>query len=462
MRDTTSRVPPAVRHFGRALTVALLAAVLAAAGASRLGGETSATSRVAVSDEVGWPFYTSARDRLLEVALDPDVQNGVRDALGADDATLELDAEPTGGEISVDLTARSPDSALATQAANLYAEDVVTRGTQEALVAAEQGLEDLRQQLEVIDARAAANEVELLRIGDALDALGDAPAEGSRRLLESQLRRIETALAEDARRRAQIVQELPSAEAALGAASSDYEFVRAARSPDGDILSDAVAMALLAGIPLFLIGLGASVLWDQTLGVVRRPRDVRWATDAPVFTIDYEHDDRIVDPSPLTRRMVRQQIPGSVWMLTPTGRSPKVALLSSALVETVGHRLTVATLPGQPVRDETDVDRTASDTVPPTGPGQRAHGDTSADGPDSAVAERMPAELLTEARAEHVAPPPRVTGSSSGRGADTAVSGAVVTMLRNGVRLPRLRRAIRDLELEGIPVEGVVIFGPRQ
>jgi hypothetical protein len=417
---------------------------------------------VAVSDEVGWPFYTSARDQLLEVARDPDVHNGVREALGADETLLEFGADPTGGEISVDLTARSPDAALATQAANLYAEEVVTRGTQEAIAGADQQLQELRQQLEVIDARAAANEVELLRIGDALDALGDVPAEGSRRLLESQIRRIETAMAEDARRRAQIVQDLPSAEAALSAASSDYEFVRAARSPDGEVLSDVVVMALLAGIPLFLIGLGASVLWDQTLGIVRRPRDVRWATEAPVLAIGYGRGDRIVDPSPLTRRMVRQQIPGSVWMVSPIGRSPKVADLSYALVETVGHRLTTSARPGQPVRDEAAVEQPSSDAVPPPGLGQRALGDRFADGPDDAVTERARAELLTESRAENPAPSPPVTGSSSGRGADVAVSGAVVAILRNGVRLPRLRRAIRDLELEGIPVEGVVIFGPRR
>jgi hypothetical protein len=464
MQGTTSRVPPAARHIARALTVAIIGALLASLGASRLTADASATSRVAVSDEVGWPFYTTARDSLLEIALDPEVHDDVRRAVGADETTLEFDAGLTGGEISVDLTVRSADAATAAAAANLYAETVVARGSQEALAEAEQRLRGLRIQLEAIDARAQANDAELLRLGTELDVLGDAAPEGARLVLESQIQRIDTALAEDARRRAQLVQDLPSAEADAVDASSDYEVVRVARSPGGDVLSDAGLMALLAGLPLFLIGLGASVLWDQTLGVVRRPRDVRWAADAPVFAIGYGSDDQVVDPSPLTRLSARQQIPGSVWTIEPVGRNPRVVTLSSSLADVVGDRL------WSPVdADRPETDRSGSDRSypPPLGTsGRPAAGDAATSRPTVAGSESESAELLTElltdARSESLHSPRGPATSSSVTQPAAAVSGAVVTVLSRGVRLPRLRRAVRDLALEGIPVEAVVIFEPER
>lgn len=452
MQGTTGRVPPAARHIVRALTIAAIGALLASLGASRLTADASATSRVAVSDEVGWPFYTTSRDRLLEIALDREVQAGVRQAVGADDTTLDLGATLTGGEISVDLTARSADAATAATAANLYAEDVVARGAEEALTEAEQLLGGLGAQLEAIDARAIANEAELLRLGNELDALDEGAPEGARLVVESQIRRVETALTEDARRRALIVQDLPGAEASVADASSDYEVVRAARSPDGDVLSDAGMMALLAGIPLFLIGLGASVLWDQTLGVVRRPRDVRWATDAPVFAICHGRDDRIVDPSPLTRLLARQQIPGSLWTLVPVGRSPRVASLSSSLAATVGDRL------WSPIgADRQELERSESQT--PGTPGDPVPGEIPTRQLRVAGSESEATELLTASRSGSPRPSQGPATGPSVTQPTASVSGAVVTIVGGGVRLPRLRRAVRNLELEGIPVEGVVIFG---
>jgi hypothetical protein len=470
MSDRESPTPAAVRHLGRALAIALIGGALAALGASQLEGDTSATSRVAVSDEVGWPFYTAARDSLLELALDPDVQQSVHRAVGADPTSLQLGAEATGGEISVDLTARSADAATATEAANRYAELVVAQGSQEARADAEQRLEGLRAELQDLDARTEANEAELLRVGDALDALGAAPPEGSRLVLESQSRRITEALAEDARRRAQIVQDLPTAAARVGAAASDYEVVRTARSAGGDLLSDATAMALLAGIPLFLLGLGASALWDQTLGIVRRPRDVRWATDAPVFAIGYGADDRIVDATPLERRLARQQIPGSVWMIAPAGQNQRLTALSTSLADAVGRRMvTSAQLAGSDFdrsdRERPLPDRSDAPSAPdsPRGRERVSRTLTSTDEPATTIGRQAPAEILTDTRSDPVQPSPDAsTQRSPGSAPETAVSGAVVTIIRNGVRLPRLRRAVRDLELEGVPVEGIVLFGPRR
>jgi hypothetical protein len=470
MPGRASRIPAAVRHVGRALVIAVVGATLAALGASSLEGDSSATSRVAVSDAVGWPFYTSARDSLVEIALDPDVQRAVRDAVGAGDGTLELDAEPTGGEISVDLTARSTDAAAAAEAANRYADEVVTQGSREARSDAEQRLQALRDELEDIDARTEANEAELLRVGDALDALGEAPPAGSRLILESQSRRIESAVAEDARRRVQIVQDLPDAAAAPDIAASDYEVVRTARNADGDVLEDATAMALLAGIPLFLIGLGGSVLWDQTLGVVRQPRDVRWATDAAVFPVGYGADDRVVDATPLQRRLVRQQIPGSVWMIAPAGQSPRLTTLSASLADAVGRRIVTSAQLARSDFDRFDPvrplpNRSDAPSAPdcPRGREQPTRTPTPTDEPATTIGRQAPAELLTDTGPGPVQPSPDAsTPRSTDSAPEAAVSGAVVAIIRNGVRLPRLRRAVRDLELEGVPVEGIVLFGPRR
>jgi len=448
MRASAIRVPPAVRHAGRALVLAVVGGALAAAGASTLEEDVTATARVAVSDEVGWPFYSSARDTLLEVARDDAVRRAVLRDISSDDGPVELSAEPTGGEITVELDATAGDRETAIDAADRYATEVVLRGEQDAQEDARQRISELREQIAATSARIDEATSELERLGRESDALGAEPTEAERLVLQNEIEQVQSQLRQDALRRTELRQDLSAQSTALDGIASDFEVVRRAESGGGNVLSDPGTMALLVGLPLFLLGLGLSVLWDQTLGIVRRPEDVRWVTDAPVASVR-TRDGEIVDAGPLSRHLVRQRIPGSLWLLVPVGRGDRVDRLTEKLVDAVEVERA-----GGPSRQPTAPGPAGAEIAPDPAPGDggspATSGEPAAEDSDvlTAVDRPSPEEVR---RGLFVS---RLDGGVI----PAAAGGAVVVAVAGGTRLPTIRRTIRDLDVEGLPVEGVVLM----
>ncbi len=133
------------------------------------------------------------------------------------------------------------------------------------------------------------------------------------------------------------MQELFNAQLSVDRTDSDFTAISLADATTDDVLSDSSTIALLAGVLLFLLGIAASVLWEQTFGLVRRPADIRSTSPSPVFTVPFRgalEEPEFLETNALVRRTARHQIPGSPWLFAPVGEH--ASLLAPALAHTVG------------------------------------------------------------------------------------------------------------------------------
>ncbi|MGE4086182.1 MAG: hypothetical protein AB7H93_24620 [Vicinamibacterales bacterium] len=461
-----------LRHALRAALLAGAGALIVALVATDREQRPSATSRIAVSDAVNWPFYGSARETLLGWARDPALQQQVRSAVAAaSDGTteagqVELRARPTSGEITVELSARAADGGTAVDAADRYAQAVLDRSRQDRRAEQEDRLGEATAALAALDERIAAEEQELAAIAAAL-AAGPSPVDDA--LLTTRRDRLLAAQRQAGATRGQLQQELDAAQRAVDGVRSTAELVRPAVL-DGGPLRDATTLAVAAAAVLGLIGLAASVLWDQTFGVVRRPSDLRWVSDAPVTRLGRHRGGASLADLPgsaIGRRLARRDVPGCGWLLVPVGgvdATPLAVHLSRALARrpavAAAAEPTVAAgrVPGSSTRlattpePATDAERSPGTRSAATAPDGVAHPRIVIAGPEGAP----PAVTSpNDAQAAPSEPPP-----ADGEADPTIVSmcAAVLVLASGRSRLPAVRRAIRACELEGLPLEAVVLL----
>lgn len=417
------------RHALRAVVLAVAGAVVAVTFFTPSDEDVTATARVAVSDVVGWPFYASAREQIVQTARDDQVRDAVREEVGLDG--LNLGATRTDGQIIVELTASAPSEQVAVRAADAYAREVVAVGVRDEQEEGQQRVDALQARLDTVDQRITDNDAEIGSISASLDTrLPSAEAA----VLRSRRERLEASQRQDAVERTQLIQSLTSAQLDAQRIEPEVELITPATSDGAPSGSQPLTLALMVGLPLFLVGIAASVVWDQTLGYVRKPSDVRWATDTPACAVAFAgppDGPEAYRSGPLARRLLRHE-PGGRWVIVPVG-----PVSAAPLAEHLSRVL--------------DANRMGSHD--PSDDRSRYSGAPSSP-PSGAIATRR---MAGEGRRVGVRQPDWVDGT----GVDLGVTGGAVLAIAAGkVRLPAIRRVVRELEVEGLPLVAVAVLAP--
>jgi hypothetical protein len=396
-----------LRHALWGLVLAALGGGLAGLVVLRSPDEGArASTRVAVhSGEAAWPFFSTARDRIVQDAGDEELQQAVMRDLGAPSGLVELSAEPTSGEVVVELVATAPSEELAVQAANAYAEAVVERSRQRREAEAAEQVAQREVERAAVEGRISGLEAELAEL-EAIRAQD--PDSLTVRVRQEQLA---SALRQEAATRAQAEQELVRADQGRQAARPAVEvLVPATEAEENGAFGDPAVVLALVAIPLFLLGFGASAVWSQHFGLLRVPDDTRRATGAPVAVLPVGPGE---EPAPEHTKALAQRLraarPGRSWVLVSVG-------------STVADRLTAQ------LHDAID-SREGRPALGPAGNVETAQLPATADGRDT------PLGLLTNAV-------------------------AVLVVARGAARVSALRKAADRLDLQGVPVELVVFIDP--
>jgi len=274
------------------LTVSVAAGVFLLAEDEEVGA--AATARVGLTDEVGWPLYDAARDRVAGLVTDGPVRERVEADLPRPHELVELrvDIPPSQGYIEVTAEAATVDTALTAVAAAVA--DMIE-------------IEELRLSAG-FDAELAVLEGQLAEIGDdiaeldaAMPGLVQAEAEARERssnadgddavVFRAQYTEASAALAIAEELRSQEAWRLAGAQRAIdellrdaGPGASTIEMSRAPAPVDSS-RRDSAMPAVLAGATALVLTSLLALSADRVFGRIRNPARAASAVARPVFDL---------------------------------------------------------------------------------------------------------------------------------------------------------------------------------
>ncbi|NNE73044.1 MAG: hypothetical protein HKN26_05220 [Acidimicrobiales bacterium] len=151
--ESTAKPMLLLRQLAAAVVVALLAGAAAWFVASGGDDEYEASARMALTDEVRWPFYDTVRNAQRLALRDGQIEALVENELGASVDSIEVAIPKSQAFFDIDVVAADADTAAS--AANRVAQILIDR--------------DFASVTEPIEAEIAAAEAALLEVGEGDD-----------------------------------------------------------------------------------------------------------------------------------------------------------------------------------------------------------------------------------------------------------------------------------------------------
>lgn len=163
----------------RAAPLALIAGVLVAAvavAAGRVGGEgATTTTRLALTDEVVWPFFDPVTERISELARDDELIETLDAQYPDADFTMEANP-PEVLRAIVELVVSADDKVTAEAISEMAASWITDRHESPRVEAQQQVVDSLRAERDVIASQLARDEAEATLLRQALENAGDGVA----------------------------------------------------------------------------------------------------------------------------------------------------------------------------------------------------------------------------------------------------------------------------------------------
>ncbi len=293
-----------LRRIGWLIAVGAIVGVVAASVLSSSAQSASATARIGLTQEVQWPFFNAARQRVAGIADGLDVSEVPVDGVDpADVAGVDLSLPDDETFINLRVTARDPETAVAV--ADAYAAKLVELDAEATAAnsATNTALEDVQSELTLLNGQiqaATSGYQGLLKAQADADAhlsvlRSRATAEAT--LAEATLDRnaaeaaVQTAQAEIDRlqRRLgnlEVEQDQLKLELTSDPLTPDVEIIRRA-VPEDLPASPLRTRQILGGITGAVVTALLAWVLDRTIGIIRTPAGLRSATELPVIDARY-------------------------------------------------------------------------------------------------------------------------------------------------------------------------------
>lgn len=252
--------------------------------------EARATARVSLTQEVVWPFYDVARER-VRASYDDTMRNEIADQLGLDPAEVDVTIEQPDSQAYLDVVARSTDLGRAVAVANATADALVaselavSQGEYDAAVAAaEDVVTGLRGELGEVGAQIDLLFAEKETAADEYGALQGSPDQPAAQVeLERIANELEVAEAEQN----SLVYRISEAERAVEEARTDVARntvepgfpATVERGEEGGASLQLLALGAMVGL---LIGAGAALVLDRDYGSLLDLADLESRFELPV------------------------------------------------------------------------------------------------------------------------------------------------------------------------------------
>ncbi len=247
-----------------------------------------ASAQLGLTQEVVWPFFDAARQRVATDIEQPDFAEELATRLDDAPTSIEVTIPEDQASLIVEVTTRTPSGAAA--AANEAVALAVERDIERTTAVATAELGRAEDTLDASLTRSASMERRLDQLvpieAAARAAVSDDPTDLERReeALRAELERTNLAQAfnEEVRRQVDLRIQVDGARAAIGASTAEVQVVRLADSPDAAAersLLPVIAAALGAGV----LGLGAAILWDRARGAVSSQWHAEQVAGVPVL-----------------------------------------------------------------------------------------------------------------------------------------------------------------------------------